>query len=176
MKAQPRTVPGESELVSDRGDSELVATAPLEQRNSVLAATRSSSDEETIASLHARIESLEAALAAAEEALASSERSQALERAAVSAGASDVETVAVLAALAIDSGSSGGVEEAVSELRESKPHLFSLGGRVRVSPVRSASVEREGPESAAVVAAREAVSSGDRSALMRYLRLRRSSL
>ena len=133
--------------------------------------------EEELEQMRARISELEAELEEAQLMATAASRTQAIESAAWNAGASDVETVALLAAVAIDSGAAADAADAVTQLASSKPHLFAMGALPRVEPVMGvASMDHPGAEPPALVAAREASATGDRSALLRYLRLRRSAI
>jgi len=88
-------------------------------------------------------------------------------------GAIDIEAAALLTAVAVEGLSDPDIEAAVKELRAARPYLFE-GGAVAVAGGASMSpgVSRGG----ALDAAAEAASSGDRGALLRYLRMRRGSV
>ncbi len=135
-----------------------------------------SSSDERIEALEARVEELEGALAAARDALGASERRHEIERAAMEADALDAETVALLTEVAVSAMSEPDVRAAVEELRREKPFLFRGGARRRGpgASAMSAAVERGAGLGAELgELADEARASGDRGALLAYLRQRR---
>ncbi|MCB9838381.1 MAG: hypothetical protein H6813_03500 [Phycisphaeraceae bacterium] len=126
------------------------------------------------ASLLDRIGALEAQLAQAHEALDASERQRTIDLALIEADAVDVETARLLTEIAVMQMEEPDVRLAVSELRERKPFLFRRE-RGPVSPALGAM----GIGGAAVGggledAAGAAMATGDRAALLAYLRLRRA--
>lgn len=159
----------------DQGSVDEVGRIPVQV--AARAADRAVALEDELRELRLRVAELETALAESEASASALSSTHAIELAVQSAGAVDAETVAVLVALAVDSGDAGSVTEGVAQVRSRKPHLFEIGTDAGARLKRGGSRRgSSGPEPAAVVAAREAVASGERSALLRYLRLRRSVL
>jgi len=119
--------------------------------------------------LRVKLAETEKLLAQAREAVDASERKRQIERELWQEGAVDVETAAMLTEAAVAGMEKADVRAAVGELKKRKPFLF------RGSPARGAAagmggkVEGDGLAAAAA----EARESGDRRALLRYLRLRR---
>ena len=130
-----------------------------------------------------RLEETEAELEAAVGASASIERAHAIERAAVDAGAVDVETVALLVSSAMEAGEAGSASEAVSALASSKPFLFTAApapppgnSSFAAAPSSPRGGSSPGAAPPLALAAEEAGRTGDRAALLRYLRLRRNAI
>jgi len=146
------------------------------------------------AALASRVRELESALSASEARADQADRRLTSERLLHEAGAIDVETGLLLVESLLQSGACDCPGDAVSTLREGKPFLFrnAAGERAReaaeIPPVSSAIGGTTGAMGAAgvstavdrlleeledvAVSARE---SGDRRALLRYLRLRRGA-
>ena len=142
-------------------------------------ANRLEEAESTIEMLTARVAELEAAL---ETSLADQNAMQLaheLEFAVMRAGAVDTEAVTLLAAAAMD-GTDMKAEDAVGALLSSWPYLFGAPVTGEATPVRAprgvASMPAAHTDPPLELAAREASRTGDRGALLRYLRLRRSAL
>ena len=118
--------------------------------------------------LAVKLTETERLLAQAREALDASERKRQIERELSQEGAIDLETAAMLTEAAVAGMPKADVRAAVAELRKRKPFLF------RAAPARASGVmggqAPADPLSDAAAAARD---SGDRRALLRYLRLRR---
>jgi len=122
----------------------------------------------------ARVTELEGKLAAAErslgesrEALDAAERRREIERELARQGALDIETAALLTETAVAGMDKADAKTAIGELKRSKPFLFRAPAR---ASAMSGAVEAESGLESAAAAARE---SGDRRALLRYLRMRR---
>ena len=135
-------------------------------------------DAETRAgTLQDRVRSLEETLSQTREALDAVERRSEIDRALVKADAIDVETARLLTELTVQEMDEGDVEAAVAELRRRKPFLFRDGVRTRggsVSAAMSGRTRQAGSGGERLVEAAEvAARSGDRGALLRYLRARR---
>lgn len=123
-----------------------------------------------ITELEQQLTGLSAELAQAREALDAAERRHAIERELIRARAIDIETAALLTEAAIQNMDGADVADAVAELRRAKPFLFrSASGGGAVS---AAMEDGNGELTRAAEAARQ---TGDRRALIRYLRLRRGA-
>ena len=122
-----------------------------------------------IGELEGKLAATERSLVEAREALDAAERKRTIDRELVRQGAIDVETAALLTEAAVSGMEKKDVKGAVAELRRGKPYLFHVATRAsamggvpsEVSPLEDAAAE-----------ARE---SGDRRALLRYLRMRRGA-
>jgi hypothetical protein len=117
-----------------------------------------------------RIDDLESQLATTRTDLARSERRREIERHLVEAGASDLEAAGALVMERIAAASDPDIADEVRALRRRKPGLFkrhsapsSMVGRTQPEP----------PASPLDTAARDA-RTGSRSALLRYMRVRRA--
>ncbi len=119
------------------------------------------------AELESRLAESEKSLAASREALGTAERRREIERELSRLGAIDLETTALLTEAALAGAEKPDAKAAIAALKRSKPFLFRAP--VRASAMSAAVEPTSGLESAAA-AARE---SGDRRALLRYLRMRR---
>ena len=112
----------------------------------------------------------------AREALDASERRRQIDQELYEARASDLETARLLTEMAVSRMEKADVARAVRELRRRKPHLF------RAAPLRIAGSAAGAPEvpggpvedgTCLSAIAEDARASGDRMALLRYLRARR---
>jgi len=118
--------------------------------------------------LKLKLANTEQLLAEAREALDATERKRQIERELWQEGAVDVETVAMLTEAAVAGMPKADVRAAVADLRKRKPFLFRTGS-ARGSGVMGG----QAPGDHLSDAAAQARESGDRRALLRYLRLRR---
>lgn len=109
-------------------------------------------------------------LEAAEAQAAARERARQVERALADTGAIDMETATLLVERDLGSAPSPDIAGAVAELRRRKPYLFGAGPR---ASAMSGEAGVPVPDSLAA-AADEARATGDRSALLRYLRMKRA--
>lgn len=114
---------------------------------------------------------LESQLATAREALDAAERRHAIDMALVDADAIDLESARLLTEMAVAQMDEKDVALAVSDLRRRKPFLFRERSQMTLGAAMGAAV---GPASPAD-AARDEAKSGDRRALLKYLRARRSA-
>lgn len=124
------------------------------------------------AALVERVGELEAALREARGALERSERGRAIDVALLEAETIDLESARLLTERVMEAGE-GDASRAAAEVRRRKPHLFRARGVALPSATMSARVEGDA-EAPLRRAASEAAASGDRNAVLRYLRLRRS--
>lgn len=115
------------------------------------------------------VSKLQTELEAARSALAESERRRSLERELVRQRAIDLEAALLLTEASVSQMSDVDAARAVADLRRSKPYLFEAA-RPQAG-VMGASPDERG--SAAESAAQEARGTGDRKALLRYLRMKR---
>lgn len=127
--------------------------------------------EHEVEELEKRVARLEAELAGEREAVDEAERQREIERQLREARAIDLETARLLTESAVAGMDEPDVARAVAELRKSKPYLFapSVGAGTGVMAGHIA----HGGRNELACAAEEARSSGDRRALLRYLRLKR---
>ncbi|MEO1008703.1 MAG: hypothetical protein AAFX79_09055 [Planctomycetota bacterium] len=101
------------------------------------------------------------------------ERRSAIDRAVASSGAIDGESLAMLVEARMEANASIGAERVIAVLRRERPALFRASG-ARASAVSPMHPSQGSHGGARLDRARsEARSTGDRRALMRYLRLRR---
>ncbi|GAB4384306.1 MAG: hypothetical protein Kow0022_06460 [Phycisphaerales bacterium] len=130
----------------------------------IRAETRVSELEQRIAEIESQLEQLRAANARAE-------RERELEVELGMAEAIDIETARLLAEHLMAADESMSIADAVAHLRQTKPFLF------RTSPRRTVMSGQVTPSGRDVLEdlADEARSSGDRTALLRYLRARRGA-
>lgn len=129
--------------------------------------------EEQIKQLEAQLAQAQAKAGQAESALATAQRQWALERELGAAGVIDAEAGAILAGAAVSSAEGGTPFDpapVVAELKRRRPYLFAEGAP-RASAM-SGAIPPASPDTLAR-AAEEARASGDRGALLKYLRMRR---
>ncbi len=135
--------------------------------------------EEKIAALEARVAELEGELAAAHEAFDAGERRQEIERRLRDAETIDIETARLLTEAAVGAMDEPDVALAIEDLKRRKPYLFGAGGtygtRARAATALSPAGETGGDGGRELLQelAADARASGDRRALLQYLRRRR---
>lgn len=123
--------------------------------------------------LEARVAELQTELAQAREALDAAERRHQVDLLLIEAEAIDLESARLLTELAINQSRSTDLRGAVGDLRRRKPFLFRArhaGAASRASATLGPALP---PADPADEAAQEAASTGDRAALLRYLRAKR---
>lgn len=159
----------------DPGGREAASPEPESDRGSPLIEAealreRAERAEEQAAALEAQVESLGTALEETRAALDACERRHALDLALVESDVIDIETARLLAELALDEAETGDVALAVEDVRRRKPFLFRLR-----SPIASSAMSGRGGGGSLTESeeAERAARSGDRGALLRYLRARR---
>lgn len=132
---------------------------------------RAQSAEQAVQALQQRLGEVESALAQAREALDAAERRHQVDLMLIESGTVDLESSRLLTELALQRMSERDVALAVGELRRRKPFLFrSRAAGARGSAAMSPAAPAPDP---AEQSAQEASRTGDRGALMRYLRARR---
>lgn len=117
--------------------------------------------------LEGRLAAAERSLAESREAMDAAERKREIERELSRQGAVDLETTVMLTEAVVAGMEKADARAAVADLKRNKPFLFRQP--VRASAM-SGAIETESSIDEAAAAARE---SGDRRALLRYLRMRR---
>lgn len=128
---------------------------------------RARAAEQRAGELEAKVAELDGALRTSREALNASEQRRQIERALAAEGAFDIDAAADLVQAAIAEGAE--VSGAAADLRHRQPDLFRSRALKRSAVMSREPLEAPQLDDAAV----EARTSGDRRALMRYLRLRR---
>lgn len=125
--------------------------------------------------LQSRVDELERTLAQAREALDSVERRHAIDLALMDADAVDLESARLLTEVAVAGLKDRDVKSAVADLKKRKPFLFRQRATSPVSAgaMSGAPPRRDRAGAASEDAAEEAIRTGDRRALLRYLRARR---
>lgn len=138
--------------------------------------------EDRVTALESRVTELVGTLARTREALDAAERRHQIDLALVEADAVDIETARLLTEVAVSQMDDRDVALAVRELRQRKPFLFKdaakPGSRPPLRTTRHFGAMGAHPGAAATVPplrafANEAAATGDRGALLRYLRARR---
>lgn len=134
---------------------------------------RAQAAEQSLSELQQQMQEKTARLGELEQTVADLERKGRVDQLLVEAEAIDLESARLLTAMAIDQMDQPDADEAVAELRRRKPFLFR--SQSRTSGALSARQETSPASSAADRAADEAHCTGNRSDLLRYLRLKRSA-
>jgi hypothetical protein len=138
---------------------------------------RAQAAEKILEDLKKALAAREKTIAQQEQTIKSLERRQQIDELLHDAQTIDLESARLLTELSLAAMDEPDVESAVEELRRTKPHLFRSQSRRGTSGagVMSARGESElsGHDDSVNRAAAEAFSSGKRSDLLRYLRLRR---
>jgi len=136
------------------------------------AEARAEEAEARAAQLEAEVSRLESALAEAQAEASGAELKRRIDRELASARAIDLETAALLTEAAVAGMDEPDVAGAVAELRRRKPFLFGRGfGASAMGAMGGGGADGELDELAEHVKA-----TGDKRALLRYLRLRRGAI
>ncbi len=179
---------GEGDPPPSGGEGMGIEAAPVTEdqrwrKRAMDAEERAAELERALEAAHREREAARQDLAAAREAIDACERGRQMDRALWEAGAADVETARLLTELAVSRMEAPDVRAAVADLAQAKPCLFgrrpaapgALGTTARALAGASGARLPDGPGAPDMSAlAEEAALSGDRAALLRYLRLRRS--
>lgn len=120
----------------------------------------------------AKVKDLESALAQSREQLAAEERARQIDHELIGIGAIDLETARLVADWALAQEPSADVAKTVRDLRRRKPFLFR-GPISHNAPANSDPAAPTTTTTATTRASEAARESGDRTAVMRYLRLKR---
>jgi len=162
---------GGAEGIGDGGEAPVSGGVAVNEE--VIWKARAQEAEEKAAGLETRVQELEQSLARARETIAHVERRGEIDRELTAAKTIDLETARLLTEATIGEMDEPDIAVAVRELCDRKPFLFACrDGGVHVGASMSPSVG-SGVEDESGVLARRARSSGDRSELLRYLRVRR---
>lgn len=141
----------------------LLPTTDLDWRARALKAEARVKELEALAAeLAGKLEHAQAAAAAAD-------RKRQLDKTLSDHGAVDLETAALLLESTLSSAAAPDIPAAVADLRRRKPFLF--GSTPRASAMSG--ISAPGADTSLSAAADEARATGDRNALLRYLRMKR---
>ncbi len=133
--------------------------------------SQTSDPESRIQILESEIAALKATVSQLQQTLAGTDRKRQIEKALIDNQALDLETATLLIEAAMNGPGAPDAATAVRDLRKRKPFLFH-STTTRGSAMSGAVNEGDG---GMVRAADEARASGDRAALLRYLKMRRGS-
>jgi len=138
---------------------------------------RAQAAEKQVEELKTTLAEREQRLAQAEKGLADAQQRERVDQALIEAGAMDLEIARPMARTAIEQSPDADARAAVDELKRAKPYLFRQNNATLGSGAMSAAVD--GSSSPRQIqlhhAASDALETGKRSDLLRYLRLRRRS-
>ena len=162
---------GADGLDGGTGGADVGPDVPISEE--VIWKSKAEDAEDRIAELEARVHELEGELEAAHASCKAVERRGQIDMELTAARAIDLETARLLTEATIAEMDEPDVSIAVRELCDRKPFLFAgrqrgMSGGVSMGPALSGSGDDE-----LMSMARQARSSGDRSELLRYLRVRR---
>lgn len=137
---------------------------------------RAQAAEQTLQELRNALAAREQTITEHQQTIARLEQRQTIDAALLEAGALDLEAARALAESALSTMDKPDVSQAVAELRQGKPFLFRAAPRQAGAGVMSPkSTAAQSPQAKSIDrAAAEAVASGHRRDLLRYLRLRRA--
>tara|TARA_R110002073_G_scaffold118918_1_gene258708 strand:+ start:630693 stop:631211 length:519 start_codon:yes stop_codon:yes gene_type:complete len=165
---------GTGGFVDTNGGGETVeAGGDVMVSEEVIWKARAEEAEEKLAVSEAQVQALEMDLASANQAVQMVERRGEIDRELTSAKAIDLETARLLTEAAIDGMDAPDVSVAVRELCDRKPFLFACKRQGSHEGVAMGPVAVRGQDDELETMASSARSSGDRSELLRYLRVRR---
>lgn len=179
---------GEGDPPPSGGEGMVIEAAPVTEdqrwrKRALDAEERAAELEGALASAQQALNTARQDLAAAREAIDACERRREMDAALWEAGAADLETARLLTELAVSRMEAPDVRAAVADLALAKPFLFgrtpaapgAVGTAARALAGASGARLPDGPCAPDMSAlAEEAALSGDRAALLRYLRLRRA--
>lgn len=164
-------------------ESLLTVTPPGEgvpSRVAARTAARLGAAQEEIEELRRRLDDAQRALAERDDAIDQLERRHRLERLLIDAEAVDIEAATLLAQIAMNDaidpdGNPPSEADIVDQMKVNRPFLFGPREASNHPPLpNGATLAQEHAEISALErAAEEAASTGDRNALLRYLRIRR---
>lgn len=126
------------------------------------------------ADLRAQVDDLRRQLADAREQADLAERRRSIDQALTAAGAVDLDTARLLTEMAVAQMDDADVSVAVADLRRAKPFLFQSDPAPASGPMAAHAASPAGAAAAQRDAA-HAAATGDRVALLRYLRTRRAA-
>ena len=135
--------------------------------------SRAQDAEAKVAQLEAKVHELEAEVASAHATVKSVERRGEIDRELTAAKTIDLETARLLTEATIAEMDAPDVSIAVRELCDRKPFLFASKQRANLQGVSMGPAGTSGGDDELEAMAQRAKSSGDRSELLRYLRVRR---
>lgn len=135
--------------------------------------SRAEEAEEKLAACEAQVHALETELSSANEAVKTVERRGEIDRELTAAKAIDLETARLLTEATIGGMDAPDVSVAVRELCDRKPFLFACKRNGAHEGIAMGPAAVRGHEDELETMASSARSSGDRSELLRYLRVRR---
>ncbi len=153
-----------------------------ENTNQSATSSPDTTPEDRVSSLESKVNELVGTLAQTREALDAAERRHQIDLALVEADTVDLETARLLTEVAVSQMDDRDVALAVRDLRQRKPFLFKAGAKTdpRTGSARTSrhlgAMGARGPatqQSPLKAFATEAAATGDRAALLRYLRARR---
>lgn len=134
---------------------------------------RAQAAEKQVGDLQEELKNNRQALVDREQELEDLKRSQAMDAALHEHGAIEMETARLVLRQTLDGDEEKDVSEAVSELRRRKPFLFRPAKRVNAATTLGPRPVENYSDARLERAAAEAVTTGKRSDVLRYLRLRR---
>jgi len=155
------------------GGAEATAAKDVAISEEVVWKARAQDAEEKVSELEARVLELEGEVASANESIKAVERRGEIDRELTAAKTIDLETARLLTEATIEEMDSPDVSIAVRELCDRKPFLFAGRQRARSVGVSMGATGGTGGDDELESMAMRAKSSGDRSELLRYLRVRR---
>lgn len=164
----------------DQDVSPAEAEAPMEPKlvpvtESIRYRRRAQAAEQQLADLQTQFEDARQELDEARRQLDETERRRRIDQLLVESDAIDLDAARLLTEAAVQTMDDADIDEAVAELRRTKPYLFS--GSTGTSPSGGGAMSprpRNGNRADVDSAAEAAASSGNRRDLLRYLRMRRT--
>ncbi|MDF1808918.1 MAG: hypothetical protein P1U42_04405 [Phycisphaerales bacterium] len=167
-----KTGSGEADGIGEgNGGAHEVVEVPISEE--VIWKSKAEEAEDRVAELEARIVDLERELSSAHESCRSVERRSEIDMELTAARAIDLETARLLTEATIAEMDAPDVSIAVRELCDRKPFLFAGKRQVAREGVSMGPVVSSSGDDELMSMAQRAKSSGDRSELLRYLRVRR---
>jgi hypothetical protein len=155
------------------GGAEATVAKDVAISEEVIWKSRAQEAEEKVSELEARVLELEGEVASANESVKAVERRGEIDRELTAAKTIDLETARLLTEATIEEMDSPDVSIAVRELCDRKPFLFASRQRANLQSVSMGPTGGSGGDDELESMAMRAKSSGDRSELLRYLRVRR---
>lgn len=175
LKVQEPVQKNEEVSVENDGGEEVAARSPQSEflSDAKRYRKRAQAAEKVVEELKSDLTERETMIAEHEQTIAEMQRLQAMDDALLDADVIDLEAARLLAELSLAEMDKPDIEQAISELRRRRPYLFKNRPAKRGSGTQSPKGS-DSPQAAAIDhAASEAIASGKRGDLLRYLRLRR---
>ena len=158
---------------AEHGDDDNLKLVPVSE--SIRYRKRAQSAEKKIESLAEQLAEAKAEAKKTAEQLSSTQVEQKLVRELAAAGAVDMETVVLIAKARMEGETEADIDSVIRQLKKEKQYLFTSGSRAVTAKKTAGAKERtESSQTVLERAAKKAATTGNRTDLQEYLKLRRN--